>query len=194
VTYEMKLVGVSIGGTQRIARHRGRDVYSSIARRPVSESEIYLTRTGLAGDQPTDTRPHKGGQMHGGHDKAVYAYPVEHYPAWRHEIEGLLSVPSFGENLTLRSVSESDVRVGDVWAWGDALLQITKPRQPCVTLEIYLKTPGIIKRMAANGRCGWYLSVNRAGVVPVAGPITLVSTDPAAPTIAEVFAAKMSRS
>lgn len=171
--------------------------WSSIYRQPTTASELYLTWTGLAGDQPTDTRSKRSsdgtlGQMHGGNDKAVYAYPIEHYAAWKKELgDTVLGNHSFGENLSIKGLTEDDARIGDRWEWGEAVLEISKVRAPCLTLERYFEGERMIKRMASNGRCGWYLKVLRPGVVPTAGHIHITKASAEAPTVAEQFARKM---
>ncbi len=192
-----ELFAVRTGGPQEIGRRRGRPVISSFNRRLVTEPTIRLTEAGLEGDQPTDTRPNgKGGQIHGGLDKAVYAYPRSNYTRWRRELSGqVLDSRTFGENLVLLGLTEHDVRIGDVWAWGDAQLVVTKPRMPCATLDFIFghPKPNMIRRMRANGYCGWYLSVSRPAVVPTRTFIRVVKSDPDAPTVAAAFAAKVRR-
>ena len=69
---------------------------------------------------------------HGGPDKAVCVYPADHYEFWRHDL-GLPDIPlgAFGENFTVAGLGEADVCIGDVWAVGDAVFQVSQPRQPC---------------------------------------------------------------
>jgi MOSC domain-containing protein YiiM len=199
----MRIKSVNVGLPQRIVRGDAFR-YSSIGRQPVeagegtSGREILLTHTGLKGDQPTETQPHKDGQMHGGFEKAVYVYPDAHYDAWT--ADGLgpeLPYPAFGENLTVEGVTEEDVCIGDVWAWGSALLRVTKPRQPCVTLNFWLGI-NAIKAMTANGRCGWYMAVHQIDkhwgqLVPLDGSLRLITRLSGAPTVAAEFARKMQR-
>lgn len=76
----------------------------------------------VAGDRPADLT------FHGGPDKAVYAYPADHLPRWNEELGTTFGPGTFGENLTTRGWLEDEVCIGDVWAWGDALLQVSRPR------------------------------------------------------------------
>jgi len=204
----INLLETRLGQPRVIGDHRGgikkgQPFWSSIDRQPTAAEELYLTFTGLAGDQPTETRPKtakeaKGGspgQIHGGNDKAVYVYPWElHRSRWIDELgEEGLGDRSLGENLRVTGVSEADVHIGDRWEWGDALVEVSKVRTPCQTLEVYFEGGcyKMIKRMTANGLCGWYLRVLRDGVVPTRGPITVVHQASDAPTVAQAFAAKM---
>ncbi len=195
------LVSVNVGGPQEIVR--GQQVrWSSIGRRPVATSppdpgqQILLTYNGLAGDQCTDTRIRGGEQVHGGPKQAVYAYPVEHYPEWQLQMdrETELPRPAFGENLTVAGITEHDVHIGDIWAWGSTLLEVSAPRRPCPVLEYWLDYPAI-DAMKANGRCGWYLQVKSlrphyAQLVPIYGQIRVVHHALDKPTVAEQFFAK----
>ena len=180
----------------------GDGVWSSIDRRLVRRQDpIFLTWTGLTGDQCTETRPKAlregggdSGQIHGGNDKAVYVYPVEHYQLWEEELRQdslTLGGRSFGENWRIDGVSEEDVRIGDKWEIGDAALEVSRVRTPCRTLEVYFgREYKMIKRMMNNRLCGWYLKVTRPGLVPPTGIIT-VHRDLHGITVAEAFANKM---
>ncbi len=177
-------------------RH-GDDHWSSIDRQAVVEPQLYLTWTGLAGDQPTETRPKTeaeggDGQIHGGNDKAVYVYPVEHYPLWLAELgHENMGGRSLGENWRTNGLTEADVRIGDIWEIGAARLKVSRVRTPCQTLMIYYGGQQMIKRMVANGLCGWYLQVLRPGLVPTHGWINIVEQNLAGLTVAEKFATKM---
>jgi MOSC domain-containing protein YiiM len=125
---------------------------------------------------------------HGGPRKAVYAYPSEHYPAWCDEL-GLASIPwgGFGENLTVRGVTEDDVRPGDRLEIGDAVLEVTIPRTPCFKLNIRFGRDDMVRRLARSGRCGFYLGVVRPGSVEAGDPVRVHPVGPAGPTIAGLF-------
>jgi MOSC domain-containing protein YiiM len=176
------LIAVNVSVPAALGVRRGRPVLSAIRKRPVQTETIRLDSLNLAGDRQADLR------VHGGVDKAVYAYPAEHLPTLNHELgsDPPLAPAAFGENLTTTGLLEGGVHVGDIWAWGDALLQVTEPRGPCYKLAMALGRPDIVKRMTETGRTGWYLRVLRPAVVPVAGPIRIVECRPEAPTILEM--------
>lgn len=150
---------------------------SAIAKQPTGAQALYLDWENLAGDRQADRR------VHGGPDKAVYAYSSDHWPRWSAELGRDFGPASFGENLTVAEWLEDQVCIGDVWAWGAALLQVSQPRGPCYKLEMHTRRTDMIERMRANGRTGWYLRVLRPGQVPVAGPIHLVERHPAGVTV-----------
>jgi MOSC domain-containing protein YiiM len=171
---------VFVGQPRVIGEVRGRPVRSGIAKQRVSADSIPLDETNLAGDRQADL------SVHGGPDKAVYVYPTEHYPAWQGD--GFdLDVGGVGENVALAGATEHDVRLGDVWRWGGALVQISQPRAPCYKLALHAGRNDVGPRMIETGRCGWYLRVIEPGVAPTSGPIILVDRDDVAPTIYETF-------
>lgn len=176
------LVSVNVAEPETIGTRRGRPVLSAIGKRPIAATTMRLTPLNLDGDRQADLR------VHGGRDKAVYAYPSEHLPTWNAElgVDPPLGIGTFGENLTTTGWLEDDVRIDDVWAWGDALLQVAQPRSPCFKLAMTTGRPDILRRMMETGRIGWYFRVLRPGTVPVAGPIAVVAREPHAPTVLEV--------
>jgi MOSC domain-containing protein YiiM len=133
------------------------------------ETPIFLGRTNLAGDGQADLA------NHGGVDKAVCAYSGDHYPSWQASL-GVedFGAGAFGENFTIAGQTEDDVCVGDVWSVGDALIQVSQPRQPCWKLGRKWRLPDLAARVVANGRTGWYYRVLREGLVARGDGLTLV--------------------
>ena len=162
---EVGLVSVNVAKPAYLGEHRGKPVTSGIAKRPVQAAELWLDRTNLEGDGQAEL------DVHGGVDKAVYAYPSEHLRTWSEELGEALGPAGFGENLTTQGWTEDDVRLGDRWLWGDAVLEVCQPRWPCYKLTMYRGRSDIGRRMRQNGRTGWYLRVLEPGRVPVGGPI-----------------------
>ena len=181
----VRLLSVNVGRPTSIGRRRGKDVLSGIFKAPVTTETLFLDTTNLQGDAQGDLR------VHGGPDKAVYAYPSEHLPRWSEELGLTLGAAAFGENLTTAGWLEDDVRIGDVWSWGGALLQVAQPRHPCFKLAMKLDRAEILDRMLGNGRTGWYLRVLRPGIVPVGGPVQVVARDPAGVTVRRVHRAAL---
>jgi MOSC domain-containing protein YiiM len=181
----VQLVSVNVGLPAVIGTHRGQPVLSAIKKRPVTAESLYLDTLNLTGDRQADLR------VHGGAEKAVYAYPSEYLPRWTAELDrDPPYVPgNFGENLSVAGWFEDEVRIGDVWAWGDALIQVAQPRYPCYKLALATDRPTIAKPFIAKGRTGWYFRVLRPGEVPVAGPLAVVARDPAAVTILDAHRA-----
>jgi MOSC domain-containing protein YiiM len=170
---------VNVGLPAFLGMHRGHPVESGIAKKPVTETaELWLSSTGLEGDGVADLKDH------GGRDKAVYAYPSEHLPAWAAELEDPdLGPAPFGENLSTAGWTELDVCIGDRWRWGDALLEVCQPRWPCFKLALHRGRGDMARRMKDSGRTGWYLRVLQEGAVPVSGPVGVVEHHPGGVTV-----------
>ena len=164
---EVDLLSVNVGRPAFLGYHRGRPVISGIAKKPVAAESLQLDRLNLEGDGQADL------EVHGGLDKAVYAYPSEHLPVWSEELGQELRHAAFGENLTVAGWLEDDVRIGDRWRWGEALLEVCQPRWPCYKLTLYRSSGKVGPRLRETGRTGWYLRVLEPGRVPVAGPISV---------------------
>ncbi|SEE02510.1 MOSC domain-containing protein YiiM [Amycolatopsis lurida] len=173
---------VFVGRPSVLGMKRDVPVYSAIAKSRVEAPSLKLDEINLAGDDQSDRT------VHGGVDKAVYVYPATHYAAWAEQ--GFpVGAGDFGENASVTGADEHDVRVGDIWAWGDALVQVSQPRTPCFKLAMKTGRKDVIPAMIDSGRSGWYLRVLRAGEVPTTGRMTLEERDPVNPTIAEVYVA-----
>ena len=176
----MRIVSVNVGLPREVV-WKGSTVSTAIFKHPV-EGRIPLRCRNLDGDAQADLA------VHGGVEKAVYAYPVEHYPPWRAELpETELAPGSFGENLTLEGVPlEDEVCVGDRFEVGTAELVVTQPRIPCFKLGIRFGREDIVKRFLASGRSGWYFAVLREGAVAAGDPIRLLARYPARCSVAEL--------
>jgi MOSC domain-containing protein YiiM len=175
---------VNVGTPKVLADVDDERVYSGIAKQPVEQGTVlWLSIVNLAGDGQADL------SVHGGPDKAVYAYPSEHLPAWSAELGEELGAAPFGENLSTRGVLEPDVAIGDVWEWGDAVLQVCQPRWPCFKLALHRQRADVQVAMRRSGRTGWYLRVLQPGEVGVGSPVTSVHPDPAGLTVADAHLA-----
>ena len=181
---EVRLLSVNVGRPSFLGYHRGRPVISGIAKKPVTGDALALDHINLEGDGQADR------EVHGGVDKAVYAYPSEHLAAWSVDLGEDLGPAAFGENLTVAGWLEEDVRIGDRWRWGDALLEVCQPRWPCYKLALYRGNGKVGPRLRETGRTGWYLRVLQPGRVPVAGPITVAERHPAGVTVRDVHEAR----
>jgi MOSC domain-containing protein YiiM len=140
---------------------------SAIAKHALT-GPVMLSTLGLAGDQVEDTR------VHGGPEQALLAYAASHYPLWRAEWgRDDVGPGGFGENLTVEGADETTVCIGDRWAIGDALVEVTKPRSPCNRLAWYQRREDLIQRVRATGRSGWYLRVLMPGLIETGSEIRL---------------------
>jgi MOSC domain-containing protein YiiM len=161
---EIRLVALNVGKPRWIGAPGAEDGddepwESGIFKAPVT-GPVRLGRLGLDGDGQADR------VNHGGPDKAVNVYSADHHAAWRAELgRSEIGPGAFGENFTIRGATEAEVCLGDVFRVGEALVQITQPRQPCWKLARRWRLPDFAARVEASGRTGWYLRVLAEGVV-----------------------------
>ncbi|WP_270735940.1 6-hydroxyaminopurine reductase [Leclercia adecarboxylata] len=144
---------------------------SAIAKLQV-DGELSLTEKGLVGDEQAEKK------IHGGPDRALCHYPREHYAFWASEypdLAGLFVAPAFGENLSTEGLTEKNVFIGDIFRWGEALIQVTQPRSPCFKLNFHFGISDIATQMQNAGKTGWLYRVILAGKVETDAPLTLVS-------------------
>ncbi|MEU7756264.1 MOSC domain-containing protein [Micromonospora sp. NPDC049101] len=155
---------------------------SGIDKRPV-DGPVTLLTEGVAGDFIGE-RAH-----HGGPEKAVYAYAEEDAAWWAAEIGRSIRPGGFGENLTTYAVDVTGAVVGEQWAVGTAVLQVTVPRTPCTTFAGFWGVPDLIRRFTVRATPGAYLRVLREGEVGAGDPIEVVERPAHGVTIGEVFRA-----
>jgi MOSC domain-containing protein YiiM len=153
---DLAILSVNIGGMRIIGSADGEPVLSGIDKRPVAQ-EVVVRRLGIEGDAQADLT------VHGGLDKAVYAYPSRNWPWWKAAKQLDCAPATFGENLTLDGCDEDDVAIGDRFRWGDAVLEISQPRAPCYKLAIHTGRPDVPQAMTVFARCGWYCRVVEEG-------------------------------
>jgi len=171
----------------------GRSVMTAIGKRPV-QGPVAVQPLGLQGDEQADL------SVHGGLSKAVYAYPIEHYPVWQtlRAQAGVggwddgLPPGSMGENLTLRGVLEAELWVGDELRFPDCTLVVSEPRFPCFKFNAVMGFNQAAKMMAQSGYCGSYLGVKVPGTLQ-AGQVAELVPGPREIGIVELFRAKAHR-
>jgi MOSC domain-containing protein YiiM len=167
-------------GLPREVRWRGKPVTTGIFKEPVA-GRVALRRLNLDGDRQADLR------VHGGPDKAVYAYPSEFYELWSRERPELeLGPGTFGENLTTEGLLDGDVSVGDRFRVGSAELVVTQPRLPCFKLGIRMGRDAFVTEFLERGLLGFYLAVVVEGEVAAGDPIVELARDPRSFRVTEV--------
>jgi MOSC domain-containing protein YiiM len=175
----MKLLSVNVGRPREI-QWKGKIVRTSIFKAPVI-GRVRVSKLNIDGDQQSDL------SVHGGIDKAVYAYPSEHYPFWRQELPGTnLPWGAFGENLTTEGLLEETTRIGDRFRVGSAEFVVTQPRMPCFKLGIRFGRPDIVKRFLQSGRSGFYFAVAKEGELAPGDSMELLERDDHNVTVADV--------
>ena len=180
------VVSVNVGRPRSIEWF-GRDVTTSIWKQPV-DGPVAVAGVNLAGDDQADRR------VHGGPDKAVYAYALEDYRWWREESGDALGEAvapgTFGENLTLEGIDVDGLIVGDTWEVGSTRLRVTQPRFPCFKLGIRMGDADFVDRFADARRFGVYFAIEAAGSVAAGDAMTHRNhPDDASLSVAEFIAA-----
>jgi MOSC domain-containing protein YiiM/ferredoxin-NADP reductase len=171
-------------GEPKLVTYRGMSFRTAIFKTPAGEP-LRLKQLNFAGDGQADS------SAHGGIDKAVYCYPIEHYDFWcRDTGRPTLPMGQFGENVTTEGLLETELRIGDVLRIGTAVVQVSEPRIPCYKLVMRMDAGSdfAVRFLAAN-RTGFYCRVLQEGTVERLDAITLVSRDHSSPTVREVITA-----
>jgi MOSC domain-containing protein YiiM len=168
----MQLVSVNVSPGVLVQWH-GETVCTGIFKQPVA-GRVMVRRTNLDGDRQADLR------VHGGEFKAVYAYALEHYEWWQHELQRELPYGMFGDNLTIQGFTDESVCVGDRFRAGGALLEAVQPRLPCFKLGIRFNDDSMLRRFQQSGRFGVYCRVLEEGDVGAGDSVTCVHRDEAA--------------
>jgi MOSC domain-containing protein YiiM len=175
----MRLISVCVG-VPREADWKGKPVTTGIFKQPV-DGRVMMRLLNLDGDRQADLT------VHGGVEKAVYAYPVEHYAYWRQEFPNdELPWGAFGENLTVEGLLESEVNIGDRFRIGTAEVMVTQPRFPCFKLNLKFGRDDMVKRFLNSRLSGIYFSVVQEGEIGAGDAITLVSRDEHNITVADI--------
>ncbi|MGM0559225.1 MAG: MOSC domain-containing protein [Myxococcota bacterium] len=132
------------------------------------EGAMYLGKEGLAEDEQANKK------YHGGPDKALCVYPAEHYGFWKLQLGLELDVAAFGENVTLEGLVEERACIGDTFDWGEAVIQISEPREPCANIARRWGVSGLTQQVRESGFTGWYMRVLEPAEVGADEPWVLV--------------------
>jgi MOSC domain-containing protein YiiM len=172
------VVSVNVG-TPRAVRWRGQTVRTAIWKDPVA-GRVRVRGVNVDGDEQGNR------EVHGGVDKALYAYAAEDYEWWAAELGRVLAPGTFGDNLTVRGIDVSGAEVGERWRAGGTLLEVSQPRTPCFKLGIRMGSQGFPRRFAAARRPGAYLRILAEGEVAAGDPVEVVHRPGHGLTVAEV--------
>ena len=162
-----RIVSVNVGRPAPLETPRGA-VESAIAKAPVS-GRVLVAGVNVAGDDQADR------SVHGGQDRALYAYAAEDYAWWETQLERPLGPGTFGENLTTTRIDVNAAIVGERWELDDAELEVSMPRVPCFKLAARMHDPRFVATFAHALRPGSYLRIVRAGTVGAGDTIRVVS-------------------
>ena len=173
----MKVVALNVG-LPRAQRYGREVVWTAGAKKPVPGA--VLRTHGFEGDGQADR------QNHGGADKAVCVYPLDHYSYWENLLGRPLEPASFSENLTVSGAVEDEVCIGDVFGVGEAVVQVSQPRTPCGKLAGKNRQRTLVRLVAQAGFTGFYMRVLSEGLVRDGDAFERVECHPERITVAAV--------
>lgn len=163
----MKIISTNIG-EPRIFLWKDKEVKTGIFKYQVNQS-IFLGTEDVDSDHVIDRR------YHGGVDKACYFYSADHYEYWQKLYPGLeMPWGFFGENLTVEGLHEAEINIGDIFKIGEAVVQVTQPRQPCFKMEFRFKDYKIVRQFIDSGFSGVYVRVLTNGNVKAGDSMQLI--------------------
>lgn len=175
----MQIISVNVG-LPRTVQYQGKEISTGIFKSPVTEPTM-VRQTNLDGDRQADLR------VHGGPEKAVYAYPHQHYMGWKTDFPQFnFPLGAFGENLTVEGLDEQDVRIGDRFQAGECKLQVTQPRMPCFKLGVRFSDPKMVKNFLQRRQPGVYFSVVKEGLVKAGDKFTLLEKSDSQLTVTDI--------
>jgi MOSC domain-containing protein YiiM len=179
-----RVLSVNVGRPKQVSVRRGRPVMSAIGKAPVS-GRVRVAGVNVDGDDQADRT------VHGGPDKAVYAYAHEDSLWWAARLAREVGPGMFGENLTLEGVDVSGAVIGERWRIGSVELQVCQPRLPCFKLGLRFGDPTMLKQFARAGRPGAYLRIQVEGELGAGDEVQLLDRPEHGVTIAQVSRAIM---
>lgn len=176
----MKILSIQVGKPTTV-EYQGRLVTTAIFKSEVA-GPVMLRTYNLDGDGQADLK------VHGGRDKALYAYSFDTYKEWRAlRPQDAFESGAFGENLCMESLDEKTIYVGDTFALGAAVVQVTEPRFPCSKLVVKFKDPGILKQFLNFERPGIYFRVLQEGLIHRGDELRLLARESSLVSVWEVF-------
>ncbi|MED1783747.1 MOSC domain-containing protein [Brevibacillus fortis] len=171
----IEILSINVGKPKQV-QYQNKEVSTGIYKTPTTKA-LYLSFLNLEGDGQADL------VHHGGKEKAVCVYPYEHYPFWEAELQRELAIGAFGENLTIRGLVETDVCIGDTFQLGEAVVQVSQPRQPCYKLSVRYGVPEMLIKVQETGYTGFYFRVLKEGLVSHTDGLTRLSSHPKSITV-----------
>ena len=174
-----RVLSVSVGGPREFDYH-GKPARSAIWKTPLS-GRVAARGVNLEGDDQADR------QAHGGPDKALYAYAIEAVRWWEAQLGRALEPAQFGQNLTTEGVDVDAALVGERWAIGSALFEVSEPRIPCWRLGVRMNDPGFVRVFTEALKPGAYMRIVREGDVGAGDAIEVVSKPDHDLSVRDVF-------
>ena len=174
-----KVLAVNVGKTRQF-EYNGRSAQSAIWKLPVT-GRVAVQGVNLAGDEQADRK------VHGGPDKAVYAYAIEDVQWWEEEIGRALTYGEFGENLTIEGIAVNESLIGERWQVGTTMLEVSEPRVPCWRLGVRMNDKHFPRRFTKAMRPGSYLRIITEGDVGAGDEIQIIEKPDHDLTVRDIF-------
>ncbi|MED4155743.1 MOSC domain-containing protein [Priestia aryabhattai] len=149
----------------------GKRTFQSAIRKTAADEPVFLSKLGLEGDE-------QAYKDHGGVDKALCLYPYDYYEYWNNIIQNPVKTALFGENITTVGLIERNAHVGDIFAFGESIIQVSEPRNPCYKLAAKYEVPDIVVKMRDTGYTGFLFRVLKEGIVSLQDDLILLEKDP----------------
>jgi MOSC domain-containing protein YiiM len=178
-----ELLSIQVGLPQKKI-YNGKEIETAILKHPV-DGPVMVNLGNLEGDKQADP------SVHGGQDKAVYAFSADAYPAWNERYKKVLPWGALGENLTFAELDETKIGIGDIFSVGDCELQVTEPRFPCSKLAIHLEDPKSLKFFNDQARPGVYFRVLKAGKIERGQSLRKLSQEKEFVSVVDLFDQKI---
>lgn len=164
-----KIISLAIGKPKEFTWNNCKE-QSAIGKEIVEKA--VLKRTGFIGDGVANE------EFHGGIDRAICLYSYEHYADWEKLFQKELTLPAFGENVTVEGMKESEVCIGDIYKIGDVVMQVTQGRIPCSTISKYNQEEQFLKTVFETGLTGYFSRVLEEGTICQDSKIELLQRHP----------------
>lgn len=178
-----KVLSINVAKRIHTGEWTGSEGRTGIDKEPVS-GHISFEKNGVSGDSVIDKK------VHGGYDKAVYAYAIEDAKWWEEEIGRTLRYGSFGENLTTAGIDLNRSLIGERWSVGSCILEVSEPRIPCRVFAGFWDRPTLIKEFTEAKRSGTYLRIINEGEICAGDEITVISKPSHQISVLDIFEAK----
>ncbi|MDN3492523.1 MOSC domain-containing protein [Winogradskyella bathintestinalis] len=154
----MEIISTNIAQPQTFQWH-GKEVTTGIYKKPI-DVPIHLEKDRVRSDEVSDRK------VHGGEFKACYLFSANQYPYWQNLYPNLdWTYGMLGENLTVKNLDEKQLYIGDKYKVGNALIQITQPREPCFKFAHKFGSEAVLQQFIDHGYSGTYVRVLEVGTV-----------------------------
>lgn len=167
--HKYKVKSLNVGKIETLTY--GKRTFESAIRKKSVQEPIFLSKTGCMGDE-------QAYEHHGGEDKALCLYPYDYYSYWSDILNNFSHTALFGENLTVEGLKEDNAHIGDIFTFGEDVIQVSEPRNPCNKLAAKYEVPDMVIRMRDTGYTGFLLRVLKEGLVTPNDDLVLLEPHP----------------